>query len=244
MAEPARLQILNLLRTAEHNVGELAELTGYSIANVSRHLSQLQRQAFVLRESRGNNAFTASPTRPSTNSATWSAARSPNALTPRPRKAPPSLALRTAAKTPRRTKAKAVRSSRQTARQGHHHLHASLSALEYEHGAINLGQGFPGTLRRRAPAALVGRGPGWPQPPADDWSACAAPGHREQDQRALRSNYDADCDITVTAGGTQSLYTSLQACVGAGDEALIPEPSYCATSPSIRAAGAVISACR
>lgn len=57
LAEPARLQILNLLRSQEHNVGELAELTGYSIANVSRHLSQLGRQGFVLRESRGNNAY-------------------------------------------------------------------------------------------------------------------------------------------------------------------------------------------
>ncbi|MBI3347520.1 MAG: helix-turn-helix transcriptional regulator [Burkholderiales bacterium] len=57
LAEPARLQILNLLRGGERNVGELAELTGYSIANVSRHLSHLGREGFVLRESRGNSAY-------------------------------------------------------------------------------------------------------------------------------------------------------------------------------------------
>jgi DNA-binding transcriptional ArsR family regulator len=57
LAEPARLQILNLLRGGERNVGEIAELTGYSVANVSRHLSHLGREGFVARESRGNSAY-------------------------------------------------------------------------------------------------------------------------------------------------------------------------------------------
>lgn len=57
LAEPARLQILNLLRGGERNVGEIAEATGYSIANVSRHLSHLSREGFVARESRGNAAY-------------------------------------------------------------------------------------------------------------------------------------------------------------------------------------------
>ncbi len=57
LAEPTRLQILNLMRTQERSVGELAELTGFSIANVSRHLSFMAQHGLVARESRGNSAI-------------------------------------------------------------------------------------------------------------------------------------------------------------------------------------------
>lgn len=57
LSEPTRLQILNFLREKERNVGELAELCGYSSANISRHLSLLTQHALVARESRGNSAY-------------------------------------------------------------------------------------------------------------------------------------------------------------------------------------------
>ena len=57
LAEPTRLQILNLLREQERNVGELAQLCGYSAANISRHLSLLSQHGFVARETRGNSAY-------------------------------------------------------------------------------------------------------------------------------------------------------------------------------------------
>lgn len=57
LSEPTRLQILNLLRDTEHNVGELAQLSGYSAANVSRHLSYLAQHGIVQRESRGASVF-------------------------------------------------------------------------------------------------------------------------------------------------------------------------------------------
>jgi DNA-binding transcriptional ArsR family regulator len=57
LSEPTRLQILNLLREGERNVGELAMLCGYSAANISRHLSLLTRHGLVRRESRGNSAY-------------------------------------------------------------------------------------------------------------------------------------------------------------------------------------------
>ena len=44
LSEPARLRLLNLLRGSERSVGELAEATGYSAANVSRHLALLAQQ--------------------------------------------------------------------------------------------------------------------------------------------------------------------------------------------------------
>src|SRR5664279_5578023 len=57
LAEPTRLQILNLLRQQERSVGELAQLCGYSSANISRHLALLSQHGLVARESRGNSAY-------------------------------------------------------------------------------------------------------------------------------------------------------------------------------------------
>jgi len=57
LSEPTRLQILNLLRGGERNVGELAQLTGYTSANISRHLALLTRQGLVARESRGTAVY-------------------------------------------------------------------------------------------------------------------------------------------------------------------------------------------
>lgn len=57
LSEPTRLQILNLLRQRERSVGDLAQLCGYSSANVSRHLTLLTQHGLVQRESRGNSAI-------------------------------------------------------------------------------------------------------------------------------------------------------------------------------------------
>lgn len=57
LSEPTRLHILNLLRGGEHNVGDLAQLTGYTSANVSRHLAFLTQQGLVRREARGTAVY-------------------------------------------------------------------------------------------------------------------------------------------------------------------------------------------
>ena len=57
LSEPTRLHILNLLRTGERNVGDLAQLTGYTSANVSRHLAFLTQQGLVKREGRGTAVY-------------------------------------------------------------------------------------------------------------------------------------------------------------------------------------------
>lgn len=57
LAEPTRLQILNILRSGERNVGDLAQLCGFTAANVSRHLALMTQQGLVERESRGTSAY-------------------------------------------------------------------------------------------------------------------------------------------------------------------------------------------
>ena len=57
LAEPTRLQILNILRSGERNVGELAQMCGFTAANVSRHLALMTQHGLVERESRGTSAY-------------------------------------------------------------------------------------------------------------------------------------------------------------------------------------------
>ena len=57
LSEPTRLQILNWLRQGERNVGELAQLCGFTAANISRHLSVLMQQGLVAREGRGTSVY-------------------------------------------------------------------------------------------------------------------------------------------------------------------------------------------
>lgn len=57
LSEPTRLQILNLLRGGERNVGELAQACGFTSANISRHLGVLMQQGLVQREGRGSAVY-------------------------------------------------------------------------------------------------------------------------------------------------------------------------------------------
>lgn len=57
LSEPARLQLLDILRSNEYSVGALSEMTGSSMANTSRHLSTLARHGLVRREGRGTSAY-------------------------------------------------------------------------------------------------------------------------------------------------------------------------------------------
>ena len=82
LAEPTRLQILNLLRDGELNVGELAAACGYTSANISRHLAYLTRHGLVERESRGTSVYyRIADDGPTMRCATWSAAASRDSST-------------------------------------------------------------------------------------------------------------------------------------------------------------------
>lgn len=57
LSEPTRLRILNVLGTGEMSVGDIAVQVDSSIANVSRHLTQMALHGLVARESRGNSVY-------------------------------------------------------------------------------------------------------------------------------------------------------------------------------------------
>ncbi|MFT7722757.1 MAG: methionine aminotransferase [Roseateles sp.] len=116
-----------------------------------------------------------------------------------------------------------------------------MSALAAEHGAVNLGQGFPdfGADPALLQAVTDAMAAGHNQYPP----MAGVPALRQAIAAQLNArhgaDYDAERDVTVTAGGTQALFTALQCCVGAGDEVIVIEPAYDSYDPAIRLAGAV-----
>lgn len=57
LAEPTRLKLLHELQDGERNVGELTDASGFTQANVSKHLSLLAKSGLVKREGRGTSVF-------------------------------------------------------------------------------------------------------------------------------------------------------------------------------------------
>ncbi len=57
LAEPVRLQLLQTLMAGERSVGELADLTNLSQANVSKHLQLLLTHNLVARRKEGLFAY-------------------------------------------------------------------------------------------------------------------------------------------------------------------------------------------
>ncbi len=53
LAEPARILVLQELQAGERTVGELADATGLSTANISKHLQLLHSAGFVDRRKEG-----------------------------------------------------------------------------------------------------------------------------------------------------------------------------------------------
>lgn len=116
-----------------------------------------------------------------------------------------------------------------------------MSALAAEHGAVNLGQGFPDFEADPALLQLVteAMAAGHNQYPPMTGVPALREAIADKLNELYGSAYDAGRDITVTAGGTQGIITALHACVGAGDEVIILEPAYDSYDPAIRLGGAV-----
>jgi methionine aminotransferase len=114
-----------------------------------------------------------------------------------------------------------------------------MSALAAEHQAINLGQGFPDFPCDRKligdvnEAMLADRN----QYPPMVGVAELRNGISQKIQNLYGHYYDADSEITITAGGTQGILTAILACVSPGDEVIIIEPAYDSYRPSIELAG-------
>ena len=114
-----------------------------------------------------------------------------------------------------------------------------MSALATQKGAVNLGQGFPDFAcdPRIVDAVSNAMRDGHNQYPP---MAGAAPLRRaisEKIGRLYGRQYDAEREITVTAGATQAILTAILCCVHPGDEVVVIEPMYDCYVPAIELAG-------
>ncbi len=116
-----------------------------------------------------------------------------------------------------------------------------MSALAVKHQAINLGQGFPDFPMDQELAALAVKAI---QDGYNQYAPMA--GHlplREAISNKIEKCYKtkidaADC-ITITPGGSYSIYTALTTILQPGDEVIVLEPAYDSYIPNIVANGGV-----
>lgn len=116
-----------------------------------------------------------------------------------------------------------------------------MSALAAEHGAINLGQGFPDfgcdSVLVDCVTRAMRNGDNQYPPMA------GVPALRRAIAQMMavlyNAHYDADSEITVTAGATQAILTAILATVHAGEEVIVIEPAYDSYVPAIRLAGGI-----
>jgi methionine aminotransferase len=115
-----------------------------------------------------------------------------------------------------------------------------MSQLAAEHGAVNLGQGFPDFA---VPQRLV-----------DELDRAMREGHNQYAPmigvaplrqaiatKALRCygrEVSPDTEITVTSGATEALFNAVHAVARPGDEVIVLDPAYDSYEPAIELAGA------
>ena len=114
-----------------------------------------------------------------------------------------------------------------------------MSRRARELDALNLGQGFPDydidpRLTELVAAAMrAGHNQYAPME--------GLPALRERIAAKLRASYgiavDPETEVTITLGATEAIYSTVQALVGPGDEAIVFDPAYDSYEPAVRLAG-------
>ena len=116
-----------------------------------------------------------------------------------------------------------------------------MSALAAKHGAINLGQGFPDfdCDPRLVDAVTAAMKHGHNQYPL----MTGVPLLRERVAAKMATlhgvHYDAGAEVTITAGATQGILSTILAVVRPGDEVVVLEPCYDSYVPNIELAGGI-----
>lgn len=118
-------------------------------------------------------------------------------------------------------------------------IFAIMSGLANEHNAVNLSQGFPDFMCSEKLIDLVSH-----HMKAGKNQYAPMPGElllRQRIAHKMDKLYNVLIDpiheITITAGGTQALFTALGAFISPGDEVIIVEPAYDSYKPSIELFG-------
>lgn len=116
-----------------------------------------------------------------------------------------------------------------------------MSRMALEEGAINLSQGFPDFAVSEDLVSLIHRKmkEGNNQYAPSPGSVALREIIAEVAEKSFDRKTDPESEITITAGGTEALYSSIAALVNPGDEAIIFDPAYDCYGPSVRLNGGV-----
>jgi N-succinyldiaminopimelate aminotransferase len=116
-----------------------------------------------------------------------------------------------------------------------------MTRLALQHGAVNLGQGFPNFdgpefIKEAAVAAIrAGHNQYARMTGIPDLNRAIA----EHQRRFYDLDYDPDSEVTVYSGATEAICATFQALCDTGDEVVLFEPFYDSYRASITMAGAV-----
>jgi methionine transaminase len=115
-----------------------------------------------------------------------------------------------------------------------------MSQLAAEHGAVNLGQGFPDF---EVPARLVAEldkamRAGHNQYAMMTGIAALRQAIAAKTERVYGHRPDADGEITVTSGATEAIFNAIHAAVRPGEEVIVLDPCYDCYEPAIELTGA------
>lgn len=120
-------------------------------------------------------------------------------------------------------------------------IFATMTKMANDFNAINLSQGFPDfncseeLLERVAYYQTKGFNQYAPMPGVHALRKKIS----EKVKKIYGKFYNPDTEITVTAGGTQALYTAITAVVQPGDEVIIFEPAYDSYAPAVQINGGI-----
>lgn len=117
-----------------------------------------------------------------------------------------------------------------------------MSQLAVQYSAINLSQGFPDY---DSPPELISLVDKYMKEGYNQYAPMAGLmklRERIAEKQLLlhQSDYNPDTEITITAGGTQAIFTALACVIRPGDEVIIFEPAYDSYAPTVTLLGGVV----
>ncbi len=121
-------------------------------------------------------------------------------------------------------------------------IFSEMTNLANKTGAVNLSQGFPDfdcdpkLIDMVSKEMKCGNNQYAPMPGVFALREVLA----QKIENLYQAIYHPDTEITITAGGTQAIYTALACIINSGDEVIIFEPAYDCYSPAIKAVGGLV----
>jgi len=120
-------------------------------------------------------------------------------------------------------------------------IFAIMSAMAKENNAINLSQGFPDF---NCPDKLIEHVHNFMKAGFNQYAPMpGVPVLREAISQKMKKlygkYYNPETEVTITAGGTQALFTAITAFIHVGDEVILFEPAYDSYRPSILLNGGI-----